>query len=307
MKYTILIIDDDRAMHVLMKGILAKDFELVYANDAQEGINKIAETQVDMIISDIHMPGIDGIAFLESLTKDADRKNIPFIIMTSQPTDEKQQKALELGAADFIDKEKLNRDELLNLVNMKLVANVRPDKVEDWVGINLKVINQKMMFAATSNDFIATARSLYSEIKQQFGMELITLWTVRGTKPNLITNLGLQLPDSYSAEDLVGEDIFMETLRSRKPFFNNDTLHDEKGILTEFSQKHELTAEMGAPLFALTDQQLVQLKMKVPVNAPIFGFVFMKRKRLISEKEFRLLSILLTRTGSILYRLYRAI
>jgi CheY-like chemotaxis protein len=307
MKYTILIIDDDKTMHVLMKGILGEDFNLVYAHDAQEGINLISETQVDMIISDIHMPGIDGIAFLESITKDADRRNIPFIIMTSQPTDEKEQKALELGAMDFIDKEKLNRDELLNLVNMKLVANVRPEKVEDRVGVNLKVINQKMMFAAASNDFIGTARSLYSEIKQQFGLELITLWTVRGSRPNLITNLGMQLPDNYGADDLIEEEIYMETLKTRQPFFNNDTLHDEKGLLTEFSRKNDLTSEMGAPLFALTDKQLVQLKMKVPVNAPIYGFVFMKRKKLFSEKEFRLLSMLLTRTGCILYRLYKAI
>ena len=104
MRYTILIIDDDKAMHVLMKGILGEDFDLEFAGDAQEGINKLAETKVDMIISDIHMPGIDGIAFLESLTKDADQKNVPFIIMTAQPTDEKQQKALRLGPADCSNK-----------------------------------------------------------------------------------------------------------------------------------------------------------------------------------------------------------
>ena len=307
MRYTILIIDDDKAMHVLMKGILGEDFDLEFAGDAQEGINKLAETKVDMIISDIHMPGIDGIAFLESLTKDADQKNVPFIIMTAQPTDEKQQKALELGAADFIDKEKLNRDELLNLVNMKLVSNVRPEKKEDRIGVNLKIINQKMMFAAASNDFIETARSLYSEIKNQFGLEQIAFWTVRGKQPNLITNLGMQLPDDYGADELMQEDLFMETLKSRQPYFNNDILHSDAGILTEYSRENDLTAELGAPLFALTDKQLVKLKMRVPNTAPVFGFILMKRKRLFSEKEFKLLSMLITRTGSIIFRLYQAI
>lgn len=94
-----------------------------------------------MIISDVHMPGMDRMEFLESLTKDADRENIPFLIMTSLPTVEKEQRAFDLGAVDFLDKAKLKKGEILDLVNMKLVSNLRADRPEDRVKVNLKLIN----------------------------------------------------------------------------------------------------------------------------------------------------------------------
>lgn len=227
--------------------------------------------------------------------------------MTSLPTVEKEQRAFDLGAVDFLDKAKLKKGEILDLVNMKLVSNLRADRPEDRVKVNLKLINQKMMFAAASSDFFATARSLYMEIKQQFAMDHISLWTINKGSPNMILSLGLQLPGEYSAKDLLEEAPYQQTIAEKESYFNNNILHDEFGSAIEFSREHELVTEFGAPIFALTDKQLVQLKMRVPKNAPVFGYVLMKRKKLLSEKENRLLSMLVTRTGTILYRLYKAI
>lgn len=306
MKYTILIIDDDAAMHIILKGALKGEFDLLNASDAQEGINLMSEKKIDMIISDIHMPGMDGMEFLEAFTKDADRKNIPFLIMTALPTVEKEQKAFDLGAADFIDKSKLSSEEVLDQIHMKLVSNVRDENRRDRLNVNLKLINQKMMFAAASNDFFDTARSLYTELKSQFALDHISFWTIRGgTSPNLVINLGQELPVNYGAQQMQSEQVFQNLLKTKRSYFNNDILHTDEGAFVEYSRQKDLVAEMGAPVFTLTDKQLVALKMKIPANAPLFAYVLFKRKKLFSEKEHKLLSTLVTRTGSILYRLYQ--
>ena len=103
--YTILVVDDDRASHIIVKNLIGKKYNLIHAQEPQQGINILSEKKIDLILSDIHMPGMTGLEFLEAIKKDAEKKNIPILLMTSLPTLEKEQKAMELGAKDFIQKD----------------------------------------------------------------------------------------------------------------------------------------------------------------------------------------------------------
>ncbi|MDZ7682978.1 MAG: response regulator [Fodinibius sp.] len=66
MQETILVIDDDDTMHIILKKMLSDEFSLLQAKDAQEGIDILSKNQVDLIMTDIHMPGLSGLEFLES-------------------------------------------------------------------------------------------------------------------------------------------------------------------------------------------------------------------------------------------------
>ncbi|MDX1618518.1 MAG: response regulator [Balneolaceae bacterium] len=105
MGYSILVIDDEESVHVLTDNMLQAEYSLVHARDAQEAIDILSLQSVNLILTDIHMPGMSGLDFLESLTRDAEKKAIPVLVMTHLPTIEKEKKALDLGAADFIEKE----------------------------------------------------------------------------------------------------------------------------------------------------------------------------------------------------------
>ena len=99
--YTILVVDDDKASHIIVKNLIGKKYELIHAKEPQQAINILSEKKIDLILSDIHMPEMTGLEFLEAIKKDSEKKDIPILLMTSLPTVEKEQQAMDLGAKDF--------------------------------------------------------------------------------------------------------------------------------------------------------------------------------------------------------------
>ena len=85
----------------------------------------------------------------------------------------------------------------------------------------------------------------------------------------------------------------------------NNVINSQKGILSEVSKQEKLTAEIGIPLFALTEKELIKNKMKIPPKTPLFGFVVLKRTRVFTSKEYKMTSLLMMNMGTILWRLYK--
>ena len=108
MKYKILVIDDDKPFHIFMKSLLNKKFDSFHAHDAQEGINILSAENINLVLCDLHMPGLSGFEFLQALKKDGSKNNIPVLILTNLPTPEKKEQAQQFGAADIFDKTELN-------------------------------------------------------------------------------------------------------------------------------------------------------------------------------------------------------
>ena len=78
MKPTILIVDDDENVRELLREVLSKDYSVVEASGGYEGLDEIVKGQkIDLIITDLEMPGIDGIAFIEKFPE-----GIPYIIIS---------------------------------------------------------------------------------------------------------------------------------------------------------------------------------------------------------------------------------
>ncbi|MEX0722829.1 MAG: response regulator [Gracilimonas sp.] len=305
--YTLLVIDDDPPMHIMLKNLLGDEYNVVNAKSAQEGIDILATKPVHFILSDIHMPGMTGLEFLESLTADADKKNIPFLIMTSLPSVEKEQKALGLGAADFIDKALFNSDieELLNRIRMKLVANVDIPDLPEELNYNKKEITKGLLFEVSSGDFVSTVQKLTKVLGQKLETDHLSFWTINGENIQMLLANGVQLPRRYGPKDLKEEPTFKLVLEQKRPYLVNNVFNSEKGILPQMSKDEGLPAEIGIPLFALTEKDLIKNKMKIPPKTPLFGYVVLKRKRVFTSKEYKLTSLLMMQMGTILWRLYK--
>ncbi len=110
----ILIVDDEANMCMVLKMTLEKDgYSITTASNGEEAINLIKREVYDLIISDLKMPGIDGIGILEYLKKT--ERSIPIIFITAYGSIETAVNAMKMGAFDFITKP-FNRDVIRHTV-----------------------------------------------------------------------------------------------------------------------------------------------------------------------------------------------
>jgi putative two-component system response regulator len=113
-KHTILVVDDDH--HVLESLLLllsTHGFKVFTADNAATALDKLGNTDVDIVLTDIKMPGMDGLE-LAGKIHDLDRK-IPVLIMTAYADIEVAVSAIKRGAFDFIMKP-INPDYLVHAV-----------------------------------------------------------------------------------------------------------------------------------------------------------------------------------------------
>ncbi|MEH2068993.1 MAG: response regulator transcription factor [Nostoc sp.] len=123
----ILVIEDDNVTRNLyLKGLKAKGFEPLGANNGLAGIQQAQESIPDLVICDITMPDMDGYSVLATLRQNPQTAIIPFIFLTGSSTRADVRKAMELGADDYLTKPS-TLEELLRAIATRLEkqANLR--------------------------------------------------------------------------------------------------------------------------------------------------------------------------------------
>ncbi|MEP0005965.1 MAG: response regulator [Balneola sp.] len=305
--YTILVVDDDKASHIIVKNLIGKKYELVHVKEPQQAINILSEKRINLILCDIHMPGMTGLEFLEAIKKDIDKKDIPILLMTSLPTVEKEQKAMDLGAKDFINKElfHLSPIEVAQRIEMKLVSNFRIPDLSKKLAANQKEIVQDMMVRMETMDFLNVSQEFCHQIAKLFELEHLSFWKLSKEKPNLLVTVGSKIPGDYNPQDLYTELVFRRMIKNRKPYYTNNIYNSKLGVFIEGSREEGMPAEIGVPMFAITESDLIKNQMKIPGNAPIFGYMLMKRSKVFSTKEYAVLSKLIIRCSTMIWRLYK--
>ena len=97
----VLVIEDDEPLCWLLEKILRGKYEVIVMNDGMEAWRWLTDgNSCDLIISDIKMPSLDGIEFLENLSNSGLFKNIPVIILSGY--DDMRKQCLELGAFTYL-------------------------------------------------------------------------------------------------------------------------------------------------------------------------------------------------------------
>ncbi len=104
-KKTILVVEDNPLNMKLVKGLLKiGKYHMLEANDAEFGIQLIRKQQPDLVLMDIQLPGMDGLAATKILKEDPSVKNIPIVALTSYAMQGDKEKALEAGCTGYIAK-----------------------------------------------------------------------------------------------------------------------------------------------------------------------------------------------------------
>ena len=103
---TALVVEDSPTMRQLIVFALRRirGLEVVEADDGVDALRKMAATKLDIILTDINMPIMDGLKLVKRLRTDDAYKDVPIVIITTEGGAEDRRRALELGANAYITK-----------------------------------------------------------------------------------------------------------------------------------------------------------------------------------------------------------
>jgi CheY-like chemotaxis protein len=101
---TILVVDDDPEVRELYASYLQPGFEIVDAVDGLDALAKLGERPVDLVITDYHMPHMNGLELIRALRADEQFERIPVIVQTSDHVALRSPVWRELGVAHKLDK-----------------------------------------------------------------------------------------------------------------------------------------------------------------------------------------------------------
>jgi len=117
MKKNILIIDDSESIReVIASGLETAGYSVVKGINGEDGLLCLQNNpDVELIITDLNMPVMDGITFLKEVRKSDKHKYLPVIILTTESQEAKKQEARNAGATGWIIKP-FSREKLINVI-----------------------------------------------------------------------------------------------------------------------------------------------------------------------------------------------
>jgi len=125
-KPTILVVDDNLELQRYIRLVLEDSHNVITADNGQVALQKImANDKVDLILSDLMMPVMDGYQLLEKLKSDDATRHIPVIMLTARAEAKDKLKALRLGVDDYLVKPFEEEEVLVQIENLLKNAKVR--------------------------------------------------------------------------------------------------------------------------------------------------------------------------------------
>ncbi|TCO08440.1 two component regulator with propeller domain [Natronoflexus pectinivorans] len=212
-KHSVVIAEDNAELLSLLKTIFESDYDVYPAEDGQTALNLATKLQPDIIITDIMMPGINGIELCQRLKSDIYVSHIPIIMLTALNTGDTIVKSYKLGADDYIAKpfnpevlivRTKNIIQLRELLKRKFVTEVKAEpseitftsKDEIFLSSLVKTIEDNLDNPDLNNEFLSsemnmTTMTLYRKVKSLTGQSINPfIRTVRLKKAASLLRIG---------------------------------------------------------------------------------------------------------------------
>lgn len=117
MKKNVLIIDDSESIReVVASGLEISGYNVIKGINGEDGLNCLSLNEnIDLIITDLNMPVMDGITFLKEVRKNSRYRYLPVIILTTESQETKKQEAKNAGATGWIIKP-FSKEKLITVI-----------------------------------------------------------------------------------------------------------------------------------------------------------------------------------------------
>lgn len=115
-----LVIDDSKSIRVMVVYTLKRaGFEVIESDNGADGLKLLDDGPIDLVITDLNMPVMDGITFIRAMRARPDAKSVPALLLTADPIGHQKDDARAAGASGWVIKP-FQPDQLMSVVN-KLV------------------------------------------------------------------------------------------------------------------------------------------------------------------------------------------
>lgn len=229
----IMVVDDNKEILDLLYDFFSGDYDVVIAESAEEALEKASQKLPDLIISDIMMPGIDGIEFCSRLKTNMHTCHIPVILLTAMAHEENQIEGIEVGADAYVAKPfnpRLLTATVKNLINRNRRENTGVEK------------------AAAGDDTVVSVRQ---EIKDRKEHELFAKFEAL-------------VRENFTNYDYTVEDIWKGLGLNRTRLYN--MVKETSGMsLGNYIKK--LRLEYAAELLLTTDLSIAEIAYKVGIES----------------------------------------
>ena len=164
MKRTILLVDDNEEMLEFIADDLSEKYQVITALNGQEALNKLQEESIQLIISDVMMPVMDGFEFCKIIKTSFDYSHIPVVLLTAKNTLQSRIEGLELGADAYI--EKPFSPEYLHVQIANLIAN--RDKIKDYFAKSPLVHIKSIAYSKSDEQFLEKLNeAIYNNLENE--------------------------------------------------------------------------------------------------------------------------------------------
>ena len=194
--YKLLIVEDNLELLMLMQQLLKTYYRVYIAKNGAEALKIVQTKALDLIVSDVMMPEMDGLELTRTIKGDTNYNHLPIILLTAKTNEEDEEQALEAGADEFLTKPfrlkdlKLRIDNIIeNRKRMQIESSqeageeVRPKVAkpltpeEIFVNRVLEFVHQHLADEdydrdALAADMGASASTLYNKLKAITGMNV---------------------------------------------------------------------------------------------------------------------------------------
>ena len=101
-EYTVLVVEDNAEVAQMVAEKLAKEYNVLTAENGEDGLDKLAKNHIDIVVSDIMMPVMDGLQMTQKIKTNIETSHIPVILLTARQTLESNIEGLRSGADAYI-------------------------------------------------------------------------------------------------------------------------------------------------------------------------------------------------------------
>ena len=142
---TVLVVDDEADLRAYLRDLFGTHYQVEAVADGSAALDWLHDHEADLVVSDVAMPGVDGVALCQAIRDDDDLQHLPVILLTARPENRAQPANLEAGADAYVAKPFEPAELTARVENLIEIRRIMQDRVRlpDWMDVDATTLSSE--------------------------------------------------------------------------------------------------------------------------------------------------------------------